>query len=88
MDSPVLGRTVHDLGTRAAPSLRTSGRSALGAQTVRNAAKGRLLRSRPRSRLPGGTPLVRRNHRVCLEIDKPLKTPLIDVEPKRDENSR
>jgi hypothetical protein len=46
-----LDRTVSDLGAEAAPSLRTSGRSAPGAQTVHDDVEGRLLHNRPRSRL-------------------------------------
>ena len=63
-------------------------RSAPEARTVRSGAKGLLLRSRPRSRLPGGTPLGRRDPRVCLGVGRPPKTPLVDVEPKRGEDLR
>jgi hypothetical protein len=48
----------------------------------------RLLRSRPRSRLSRGTPSGRRDSRVCLNIGKSPKTSLVDVELKRDEDSR
>jgi hypothetical protein len=56
--------------------------------TVCDGAESRLLRSRSRFRLPGGTPSGRRDSRVCLGIGRPLKTPLVDVEPKRGEDSR
>jgi hypothetical protein len=48
----------------------------------------RLLHNRPRSRLSRGTPSGRRDSRVCLSFGKPSKTPLVDVEPKRDEDLR
>jgi hypothetical protein len=86
--------TARDLGAGGGP-LRTSGRSAPGlrqsvpgAQIVRDGAEGHLLCSRPRSRLPGGTPSSRRDPRVCLSIGRPPKTPLVDEEPKRGEDSR
>jgi hypothetical protein len=66
------------------PSLCTSGRSAPEARTVHNGAEGRL-RSGPRSRLPRGTLSGRRDYRVCLGVDRPPKTSLVDVEPKRGE---
>jgi hypothetical protein len=58
------------------------------ARTVRDDAEDHLLRSRPRSPLLGETPSGRRGSRVCLGINRPPKTPLVDVEPKRDEDSR
>jgi hypothetical protein len=68
-------RTVHSTrpnGPRpsagASPPLRMSKRSAPGAQTVHDGTEGLLLRSRPRSRLPGGTLLGRRDPRVCLGL--------------------
>jgi hypothetical protein len=70
------------------PPLRTSGRSAPGARTVRDGIEGLLLHSRPRSRLPRGTPSGRRDRRVCLGIGRPPKTPIVDVEPKRGEDLR
>jgi hypothetical protein len=79
---------VRDLGAGAASSLRTSGRFTPSARTVRDDAESRLLRSRPRSRLSGGTPSGRRDHRVCLEIGRSPKTSLVDVELKRGEYSR
>jgi hypothetical protein len=79
---------VRDLGARAAPSLRTSGRSVPRTQAVCDAAGGRLLRSGPRSRLPGGTPSGRRDPRLCLGVDRPAKAPQVDVEPKRGKDSR
>jgi hypothetical protein len=82
-----LDRTIRDLDAGAAPSLRTSGRSASGARTVRGRAESRLLRNKPRSHLPGGTPSERRYPRMCLGVDKPPKTTLVDVEPKRCEDS-
>jgi hypothetical protein len=36
--------------------------------------------------LTGRTPSGRRDPRVCLGIDRPSKTPLNDVEPKRCED--
>jgi hypothetical protein len=57
------------------------------ARTVHDGVEGLLLRNRPRSRLPGGTPSGR-DPRVCLGIDKPPKTPLVDIEPKRGEESK
>jgi hypothetical protein len=59
-----------------------------GTRTVRDGAEGLLLRSRPRSRLPGGTPSGRRDPRVCLGVGRPFKTSLVNVEPKRGENLR
>jgi hypothetical protein len=58
-----------------------------GAQTVRDSAEDRLLHSRPRSRLPGGTSSGRRDLRVCLSVGMPPNTSLVDVEPKRGEDS-
>jgi hypothetical protein len=81
-------RMVRSLGTGAAPSLCTFGRSATGARTVHGGAKGHLLRNRPRSRLPERDPLGRRDLRVCLAIGRPPKTSQVDVEPKRGEHSR
>jgi hypothetical protein len=74
-------------GAGATPLLRTSGRSTPGARMVYDGADG-LLRSRPRSRLSGGTPSGRRDRRVCLAVGRPPKTPLVDVEPKRGEDLR
>jgi hypothetical protein len=59
-----------------------------GAHTVRDGAKGFLIRSRPRSRLLRGTLSGRRDSRVCLGIDRPPKTPLIDIEPETGEDLR
>jgi hypothetical protein len=89
-------RTVHGTasdsprpGAGTTPPLRTSGRSAPQARTVRDGAEGLLLRSsRPRSCLLGGTPSGRRDRRVCLGIGRPPKTPLVDVEPKSGEDLR
>jgi hypothetical protein len=75
-------------GAGAIPPLRTTGRSAPGARTVRNGAEGLLLHSRPRSRLLGGTASGRRDRRACLSVGIPPKTPLVDVEPKRGEDLR
>jgi hypothetical protein len=86
--STAQGRTVRDLGAGAAPSLCMSGWSAPEARTVRDGTEGRLLRRRPRSRLPGWTPSGRRDPRVCLGVGRPPKTSLVDVEPKRGEDSR
>jgi hypothetical protein len=83
-----VARTIRNLGAGAAPSLHTSERSTPGAWTVRDGAKGHLLRSRPRSHLSGGTPSGRRDPSVCLGVGRPSKTPLVDVEPKRGEDSR
>jgi hypothetical protein len=80
-------RTVRDLSTGAAPPLRTSGQSVPGARTVRDGAEG-LLHIRPRSRLPRGIPSGRMYLRVCLGMGRALKTPLVDVEPKRGEDLR
>jgi hypothetical protein len=74
-------------GVGATPPLRTSRRSAPRAQMVHDGTEG-LLRSRPRSRLPGGTPSERRDRRVCLGVGRPPKMPLVDVEPKRGEDLR
>jgi hypothetical protein len=52
---------------------------------VRDGVKGRIFRSRPRSRLLGGTLSGRRDPRVCLGISRPSKTPLFDVELKKSE---
>jgi hypothetical protein len=59
-----------------------------GAQTVHDGVVGHLLRSRPRSRLPGGNPSRRRDPTVCFEAGRPPKMPLVDVEPKRGKDSR
>jgi hypothetical protein len=82
------GRTVCDLAAEAAPPLRTFGWSMPRTRTVRDDAEGRLLHSRLRSRLLGGTPSGRRDPMVCLGIGRPPKMPLVDVEPKRGEDSR
>jgi hypothetical protein len=82
-----LGRTIRDLDAGATPSLRMSGRSAPRARTIRGRVESRLLRNRPRSRLPGGTPSEGRDPRMCLGVDKPPKTSLVDVESKRCEDS-
>jgi hypothetical protein len=55
--SAAQGWTVRNLAAGAAPPLRTSGQSALGARTVRNGVEHRLLHSIPRSRLPGENPI-------------------------------
>ena len=88
-------RTVHGTGSdgprsgaRASLPLRTCGRSASRAPTVRDDEDGLLLRSRPRSRLSGGTPSGRRDPRVCLDIGRPPNTPLVDLELKRGEDLR
>jgi hypothetical protein len=86
--STALGRPVCDMGARETPSLRTSGRSTLVARTVRDGAEDRLLRSRPRSRLPRGILSGRRDHRVCLGIGRPPKLYLANVALKRGEDSR
>jgi hypothetical protein len=57
-------------------------------RTAHDDAEGRLLRSRLRSRLLGGTPSGMRDAMVCLGIGRPPKMPLVDVEPKRGEDSR
>jgi hypothetical protein len=67
---------------------RRSGSFSTYVRTVRDSAEGRLVRSRPRSCLPGGTSLGRRDPRVCIDVGKPSKTPLVGIEPKRDEDSR
>jgi hypothetical protein len=79
--STTQSRTVRDLGAEAAPSLRTSGRSASGARMAREGAESHLLRRRPRSGLLGEIPSGRRVPRVCLGVGRPPKTPLVDVEP-------
>jgi hypothetical protein len=55
-------------------------RSVPVAQTTRNGAEGRLIRSRPRSRLLGGTPSGRRDPRVCLGVGRPPKMLLVNIE--------
>jgi hypothetical protein len=75
-------------GAGASPPLRTSGRSAPRARTVRDGVELLLLCSRPRSRLPGGIPSGRRYPRVCLGIWRPPKTHLVDIELKRGEDLR
>jgi hypothetical protein len=74
---------VCDLGTKVAPSLPTSERSTPRARTVHDGVEGRLLRTRPRSHLSGGTPLRKRDPRVCLGVSSPSKMHLVDIEPKR-----
>jgi hypothetical protein len=75
-------------GAGAAPPLRMYGRFAPGAQTVHDGAKCLLLLRRSRSHLLRGTPLGRRDPKVCLGVSRPPKTSLFDVEPKRGENLR
>jgi hypothetical protein len=58
------------------------------ARMVRDGTEGRLLHSRPRSRLSEGTLLGRRYPSVCLGVDRLPKAPLVEVEPKRGEDSR
>jgi hypothetical protein len=72
----------------ATPPLCLFRQSVPGARTVRDGAECLLLRSRPRSHLPEGTPSGRRDPRVCLGVGRPPKTPLVDVEPKRGEDLR
>jgi hypothetical protein len=67
--------------------LCTSGRSAPGARTIHDDAEHRLLCSRPRSRLPGGTSSGG-EILGCLGVDRPPKMSLVDVEPKRDRDLR
>jgi hypothetical protein len=67
---------------------RRSSSSFAYVRTVREGVEGLLLHSRPRSRLPRGTLSGRRDPRVCLGVDRPPKTPLVDVEPKRGEDLR
>jgi hypothetical protein len=55
---------------------------------VCDGAESRLLHSRPRSCLPRGTPSGRRDPKVCLGIERLPKTTLVDIEPKRGEDSR
>jgi hypothetical protein len=55
---------------------------------VRDGTEGRLLCSRPRCRLSGGTPSGRRDPRVCFGVGRPPKAPLVDVKPNRGEDSR
>jgi hypothetical protein len=86
--SVALGRTVSDLGAGVTPSLHTSGRSAPDARTVYDSVEGRLLWSRLRSRLLEGTSSRRKDPRVCLDVGRPPNTPLVDIEPKRGEDSR
>jgi hypothetical protein len=71
-----------------APPLCTSGWSAPRAWTVRDGTERHLLRSGPRSHLLGGTPSGRRDPRVFLGVGRTPKTPLVDVEPNRGEDSR
>jgi hypothetical protein len=59
-----------------------------GDQMVHDGVYGLLHRSRPRSRLPRGTPSGRKDPRVCLSIGTPPKKPLVYVEPKRGEDLR
>jgi hypothetical protein len=75
-------------GAGASAPLRTSGRYVSGARTVCDGTEGLLLRSRPRSRLSGGTPSGRRDLRVCFGVDRPPKTPLIGIDPKKGEGLR
>jgi hypothetical protein len=79
--------TVRDICTGADPPLHISGWSTPKSRTVRDDAEGRLLCSRPISRLPEGTPSGRRDPRVCLGVGRPSKTSLVDVESKRVEDS-
>jgi hypothetical protein len=85
---PAAARMVCDLVAGAAPSLCASGRPAPGARTVRDGIEGRILCIRPRSRLLRETPSRRRDPMVSLGVDRPPKTPLVDVEPKRGQYSR
>ena len=75
--SAAQGQTVRDLAQEQLYSAYV--------RTVHNGAEG-LLRSRPRSHLLGGIPSGRRDPRACLGVDRPPKTPLIDVETKRGED--
>jgi hypothetical protein len=66
-------------GAGAIPPLRTSGRSASETRTVRDGAEDLLLRSGSRSRLLEGTPSGRKDRRVCLDVGRPPRTPIVDV---------
>jgi hypothetical protein len=57
-------------------------------RTLRDGIDGRLHHSGPRSHPPGGTLSGKRDRRVCLEVDRPPKTPLVVVELKRGEDLR
>jgi hypothetical protein len=54
---------------------------------IRDSAKS-LLRSRLISRLLEETPSRRRDPRVCLDVIRPPKTSLANIEPKRGKDSR
>jgi hypothetical protein len=77
---------VRDIGPDGPRPGRRSDSSTACVWTVRDGAEGLFLHSRPRSRIPGGTSLGRRDHRVCLGVEKPPKTSLVNVEPKRGKN--
>jgi hypothetical protein len=79
---------VRDIGLNVTRPGRRSGSCPVYVWTVRVGAEVLLLYSRPRSRIPGGTPSGRRDTMVCLGVCMPSKTPLVDVEPKRCEGSR
>jgi hypothetical protein len=79
---------VRDTGPDGLRPVRRSNSSSAYIRMIRDGVEGRLIRSRARSHLPGGTPSRKRDPTVCLGVDKSTKTPLVDIEPKRGEYSR
>jgi hypothetical protein len=57
-------------------------------RTVRDGAEVVFFsQQRHRSRLSRGIPSGRRDLRICLVVNRPPKTPLVDAEPERGEHS-
>jgi hypothetical protein len=85
-------RSIHDRGSdgpRPGVEARVSADKPDGPRLVaERSARARRRRSSPNNTwisLTVGIPLGRSYPRVCLEIGRPLKTPLNDVESERDE---
>jgi hypothetical protein len=73
-------------GTETRVSAQQVGRSAPSGRTVRMCSEATEFNNSTWISLPGGTPSERRDPKFCLEIGRPPKTALNDVEPERDED--
>jgi hypothetical protein len=72
-----LGRTVHDLGVGAAPSLRTSGWFVSGTRMVRDGAEGLLLCEKNTKTQSRVNTVEEESFRGCFGVSKPPGVSLI-----------